>query len=88
MQRNEIELEILNDTKDWLKRSLEEEVVWVNHLRYIILRRLVNDEKLITQGGKAIPEKDYSKNEIQTIWREMETKTSRGLEKIHTKYLW
>jgi len=88
MQRNEIELQILEDVKSWIKESLEEESVWVNHLRYIILRRLIMNEKLVTQGGKSIPEKDYTKDEIQSIWKEMESKTSRGLEKIHFKYLW
>lgn len=79
----QIKIQILEDVRLFTKECLEEETVWLGHLRWVILKRLILDEKL--QG---IPQKNYTKEEIQDIVREMSSKTSRGLEKIHAKYLW
>ena len=77
--------EILDDLGEWLVDILAEELVFRDHLRWIILKRCI-------QGGinpttmKPLPE--YSREQLQGIVKEMEKETSKDLEKIHTKYLW
>ena len=81
----QIKVKILEDVRDFTKECLEEETVWQGHLRWIILKRMI-------LGGKnpatMEPIPDYTKEQLKNVIKEMEGKTSRGLEKIHAKYLW
>ena len=77
--------EILDDVSKWVDSVLHEEIIFQGHLRWIILKRCIN-------GGinpttmKPLPE--YTREQLQTIVKQMEKETSRDLERIHAKYLW
>jgi len=90
--QEEIKNEILKDIKSWLIDILGYELAFRDHLRWVILKRLILNEKCPARdrNGKIrmLPEKDYTKSEIQSIIREMEKETSKDLERIHLKYLW